>query len=150
MLPNVDIIAGGTPVRQLEIERAAEAAPAPQAQTNQGEQARKSQTGIHQIQDRVEINFSLSREERDAFVTAFSSKQDPAVMSEEEKATLRKASERISSFIDDAIARNTDNRERVEKAMKEWYSRITHGESPADLVDLLRKAAMGNLDGLSA
>jgi hypothetical protein len=97
--------------------------------------------------DQVELNFHLTLEERDAFQAAFGSKQNPDVMSPEEKETLQKAAERISSYIDEAIARNSDNRERVEKAVGEWYSRLTKGESkPMDLINLLRQAAMRTLD----
>ena len=167
MLPTIDTtltspgVGGGAPVRHPETEKAIEAyktkAPvepklkteetAPREDTYQSS-AERSKTDIVGRKDQVEINFQLTMEERDAFLAAFKSKQDPATMTPEERDTLQKASERISKFVDEAIARNADNRERVEKAVGEWYSRLTKGETegPLDLVNLLRQAAMGNLD----
>lgn len=151
MLPNIDyangVAGGGAPVKRPETEKPTQETYAEKIALKS--QAKKSETGIRQVKDQVEINFSLTREEREAFTTAFSSKQDPAKMSEEENTTLKAASERISKFIDEAISRNSDNRERIEKVMGEWYSRMTQGkQGPVDLVNLLRQAAMGNLDDL--
>ncbi len=112
--------------------------------------ARRSTAIRYNGRDSAEINFSLTQEERDAFINAFSSKQDPATMTEEERSVLQQASERINKYIDEAIANNTEKRERVEKAVREWYSSIAKGEDqgPTDLIHLLRKAAMGQLSDL--
>lgn len=101
-------------------------------------------------QDQVELNFSLSHEERDAFISVFSSKQAPATMTEAEKETLQKASERISKYVEEAIAKNKEKRERVELAVSEWYARISKGDrqEPMAFINLLRAAAMGDLDEL--
>ncbi len=108
----------------------------------------KVKTDPRAKQDQVELNFSLSLEERDAFISAFSNKQDPATMTKEERDTLESAAERITKFVEETVAKNSERRERVEKAVSEWYSRITKREleGPFDLVDLLRKAASGQLD----
>lgn len=160
MLPNIDYVSqaagsGQNLSPRVETEKAIEAYKTPPAeptveQRDEFVQAEKSGTRILQSKDKADINFTLSREERDAFIAAFSSKQDSASMTNGEKETLKKASERISKFIDEAITRNSDNREKVEKAVGEWYSRITKGEQgPMDLIELMRKAAMGTLDNLS-
>lgn len=168
MLPTIDTTNPGvgsvTPQPRPEAERVAEvyrtsrAEERPEARKgaridDRGDsyQASRAKTeAVGASADQVEINFQLTMEERDAFLAAFSSKQDPATMSPEEKETLQKASERISKYIEEAISRNRDNRERVEKAVGEWYSRMSRGErdGPADLVQLLRQAAMGNLDDM--
>lgn len=168
MLPTIDHMSpgraasGSAVLRRADVEKALEA-----YKTNQpdnprtGEKAKKAEAlpearkspadaKVPAGQDQAEINFTLSREEREAFVSAFNSRQDPAAMSDSEKETLRKASERISKFIDDAISRNSDNREKVEKAVGEWYAKMTKGEQqgPTELITLLRQAALGNLDNL--
>lgn len=101
-------------------------------------------------QDQVELNFSLSHEERDAFISVFSGKQAPATMTEEEKDTLQKASERISKYVEEAIAKNKERREHIELAVSEWYARISKGDrqEPMAFINLLRAAAMGDLDEL--
>lgn len=157
MLPNIEFYNqaanGAVQVRNPEPEKAIETAKAAAEKGNEAAaaNAQSAKTADNrEKRDQAEINFSVSREERDAFMAVFSEKQDPAAMSPEERETLRKASERITKFVEEAIARNASNRERVEKAVGEWYSRMTNGEhrGPTDLVDLLRQAAMGNLDGL--
>ena len=165
MLPTIDTytlgIGGGVPPHpepERPVRRPEEETPvsAVERKTEAGEQtgpakAAKRETEViparREDQDRVELNFHLTREEREAFATAFSSKQNPETMSPDEQETLKKASERISKYIEEAVTRNSDSRERVEKAVGEWYSRLTRGEqSPFDLINLLRQAAMGNLD----
>lgn len=98
--------------------------------------------------DQVTINLSLSPEEKDAFGKAFSDKGNLSTMSEEEKQALKEASERIGKFIDDTVSKNQDKREKVEKAVREWYSRITKGKEtgPTEFISLLRAAAMGTLE----
>lgn len=136
-----------TEAEALTSEKTAEAGPAQILEQNRS----KNNSPVLGVQDQVELNFSLTRDEKEAFVNAFSKKQDPATMTEEEQETLKKAAERISKFVEETIARNTSKRERVEKAVAEWYDKLsqgeTEGERPTDLLSLLRKAAMGTLGG---
>ena len=100
------------------------------------------------VQDSVEISFYLSREERAVFAEAFANGKNPADMTEKEKSVLQQASERISKYIDEAIAKNSENRDRTEKAVREWYSGIVKGDDkkPVDMLQILRRAAIGQLD----
>lgn len=106
--------------------------------------------GVRGRTDQTELGFTLSADEREAFIDAFVDRKSPAEMSPEEKDTIQKASERITNFVDETIARNNGKREQVEKAVGEWYSRISRGEldSSTDLINLLRLAATGDLDKL--
>lgn len=107
--------------------------------------AKATEVRARSTQDQVEINLALSPEERDVFSTALTSEE---TLSPEEKATLKKASERLTKFINDAVSKNGERRDRVEKAMTEWYSRISKNElkGPSDLIQLLHSAASGGLD----
>lgn len=157
MLPNIDQISNqnvANPVqpRRQESEKALEAYRASQeekARAKAVEPAPDRQATPER--DQVEISLSLTREEREAFRTALESRQNGSKMTEQEKSTLEQASEKISGFIESVVSRNTDNRERVEKAVNAWYSRITKGEhqGPVDLINLLRQAAMGTLDDIA-
>lgn len=169
MLPNIDTInpgaSGVVPPKRPEVDKAMEAyrtassSDQPEEIAAKRALAAREQTGPSKSkteimpaqQDRADLKFRLSAEERDAFQAAFDAKQDPATMSPEERETLKKASERISKFIEEAAAKSADNRERVEKAVSEWYSRLSKGEreGPIDLINLLRQAAMGKLDDLA-
>lgn len=110
--------------------------------------AKATEVKTRSTQDQVEINFTLSPEERDVFNAALTSEETPPPLSPEEKATLKKASERLSKFIEGAVSKNGERRDRVEKAMTEWYSRISKNElkGPSDLIQLLHSAASGGLD----
>lgn len=161
-LSTISYASAASPVARLEAEKAAEAYRAKKAEVSTidkiaaekmieaSDESKNPKAEVKKDKDRVEINLALTREERDAFVSAFNNKQEPLEMTEEEKEALRNASERISKFIDEAIARNSDNRERVEKAVGEWYHMITKGEHqrPTELITLLRQAAMGNLGAI--
>lgn len=98
--------------------------------------------------DKAEINFQVTREERAVFLNAMSGEEDPAEMTQEEQATLQKVSERLQKLIEEAAARDSDRGERLEKAVKEWYNRLSNGKrkAPADLVRLINKAALGIAD----
>lgn len=110
----------------------------------------KHKTGIYQkpAQDQAEINFQLTREERDAFINAISGQENPKDMTEREQTALQRAAERVEKLIEEATTRSTDRGERLDKAIKEWYSRLTNGKhkAPADLVRLIQQAAAGNLN----
>lgn len=163
MLPKVDSINQAVPPAanyeapvKPDAEKPVEAV-SPKADEKQEAKSRRSATEAipareqPERRDQVEIHFALSREEREAFAAALSSQGNPAeTMTEEEKRTVQKASERITKFIDDTVARNQKSREKVESAVSEWYSKMSRGEprGPFDLIQLLRAAAMGNLDEL--
>jgi hypothetical protein len=98
-----------------------------------------------QPKDSLELSFHLTPEERDAMVRAFSKGE---ALDREERSTLRTTAERISKAIDETLAMRSENRDRVEKAVAEWYSKIAHGESgqPFELIKLLRMASLGQFD----
>lgn len=98
-------------------------------------------------QDQAEIKLQLTREEREVFLNAISGRESPSEMSEEEQELLQKTSERIEKLIEEANARDTQTKERVDKAVKEWYTRLSNGKQPpGDLLTLIRQAAAGVLD----
>ena len=167
MLPNVDPVTQGTSsggtaylrradypqLAQAEIPEAtaekAKESNASQAlgKSNNADANAKAKNSIWENKDQAELNFSLTREEKEVFVNAFSKDQDPATMSEDDQETLQKAAERISKFVEEAIAKKAENRKRIEKAVSEWYDKISNGEGkgPAELIHLLHQAAMGTL-----
>lgn len=159
MLPNIDQVNSQNAIsaalpRRHENEKGTEVYKAAQAAENARAKAAAEPAParpIEQERDQVEISLSLTREERDAFRAALSSKQNGLEMTKEEKSTLKEAAEKISGFIESVVAKNADNRERVEKAVGEWYAQLSKGEpqGPADLINLLRQAAMGTLDDMS-
>lgn len=99
-------------------------------------------------QDQAEINFQLTREERDVFLNVMSGREEAGAMTEEEQTTLQKVSERIEKLIEDADAKDSERAERLEKAVKEWYNRLSNGKhkAPVDLIRLIHQAAMGVAD----
>lgn len=99
-------------------------------------------------QDQATFNMSVTREERDALVAALSGGDEAKSLSQEEKETARAAADRISKHLDDAMAKNAESRAKVEKAVTEWYAKLSRGEqrSATELIDLLHKAAAGLLD----
>lgn len=101
--------------------------------------------------DRVELRFALNREERTVMAAAFAAGGDVSAMSEAERATYRQAADRLSKGIDEAMAKNAENRKWVEKAVTEWYASMAQGDEqgPTDLISLLRQAALGKFEGLS-
>lgn len=98
--------------------------------------------------DRQEFNLTVSYEERDALYNAFAPEMAGSSLSDAEMETLKKVTERITKFIDAAMAKSSENREKVEKAVGEWYSMIVNDKprSPTELIRLLREASMGNLE----
>lgn len=98
--------------------------------------------------DQAEINFQVTREERDALVNYVSGKEDVKDMTEDEQETLQKVSERIQKMIENAEAKSTERGERLDKAVKEWYNRLTNGKdkAPINLTRLITLAAMGITD----
>lgn len=174
MLPTIDttttsagIGAGAAQTRRSDLENLADASQAQTIQTkNNYEEApeptaaavvqknRKSAAGsttqligVRLGQDTAELGFLLTREEREVFVNAISGRESPEEMSDEEQELLQKTSERIDKLIEDAMSRTTENRERIDSAVKEWYSRLSNGklEAGEDLLFLIRKAARGEL-----
>ncbi len=99
-------------------------------------------------QDQAEINFQLTREEREAFINAISGQEKPEDMAEEEQTALQRAAERVEKLIEEALTRSTDRGERLDKAIKEWYTRLTNGKykAPPDLISLIQQAAAGNVN----
>ncbi|MDR2390291.1 MAG: hypothetical protein LBE84_01230, partial [Planctomycetota bacterium] len=84
----------------------------------------------------------------DVLIAAFSGEKTALRdLSESEKDTLKRVSERISKFIDQTLARNNSKRERVEETLEKWFSRLTMGErqGPFDLINLFHAAAMGTI-----
>ncbi len=97
--------------------------------------------------DQAEINFQMSREEREVFLSAMSGRESVSEMSEEEQRLMERASERLEKLIEAADARDAASRERMDKAVKEWYLRLSNGKQPpADLLTLIRQASQGLLD----
>lgn len=113
-------------------------------------QAAKPKTGSHPQQqgDQAEINFQLTKEERDAFLNAMSGQENPSDMTEREQTALQRASERVQKLMDDAAARTTDRTDRLDKAIREWYSRLSNGKysAPPNLLQLIQQAAAGNMN----
>ena len=97
--------------------------------------------------DQAEINFQLTREEREAFLSAMTGRERVSEMSEGEQRLVEKVSERLEKLIETADAKDAASRERVDKAVKEWYLRLSNGKQPSsDLLTLIRDAAAGKLD----
>ncbi len=135
-------------LRQREVESEAVAVAADVEKKAAERAEKKSAT---EVRDRVEFNLQLTREERDAFAVAFAAEEEErAELTAEEREVVRKASERIVKYLDESIARSKENREKMEKAVGEWYSRLSKGESwgGTDLLQLFRRAAAGEFDDL--
>ena len=141
MLPELNAVAGAVDVA---------------AQTVHAQQAIAVATGpkdrpkseVPPGSDRVELNFSLSQGEKAAFSRLFSSRGEPG-LSKTDLDLAQKAAERITKTFDEAVAtKDVKTRERVEKAVSEWYSVLASGEraSPFEFLDILRQVSMGNFD----
>lgn len=102
-------------------------------------------------QDVAEMGFLLTREEREVFVNAASGREKPEEMTGEEQDLLQKTSERLEKLLDEAMSRQSENRERIDTAVKEWYLRLSNGKREAgeDLLHFIRKAARGELKSSS-
>lgn len=95
--------------------------------------------------DEAKINFQMTRDERAVFLNYANGEEDVSEMSQEERDTLQKVSERLETLIENAQTRNTERTEKLEKAIKEWYYRLSNGKAtpPTDLLSLIRQAAAG-------
>ncbi len=109
-----------------------------------GVYGRQSKTRVL-TKDEAEINFQLTREERDVFINAMSGNEPVKDMSEEEQQMLQKTAERIEKILEAVDTRTTEGRQRADAAIKEWYSRLANGKykAPSDLVRLIQAAALG-------
>jgi hypothetical protein len=97
--------------------------------------------------DQAAINFQMSREEREVFLSAMTGRERVSDMSEDEQKLMEKSAERLDKLIEAADARDTASRERMDKAVKEWYIRLANGKQPpTNLLTLIRQAAEGKLD----
>ena len=112
--------------------------------------AKDGQAARERPRDQAEMAFSLTAEERDALVktVAAARRDESAELSPQEQETLRQTAERIAKAVDETIAKNNDKRQFVEKAVSEWYTKLSNGEAvePFELIKLLRDAAVGKLD----
>jgi hypothetical protein len=142
--PRTAVAADGTDA--LETGSSARAAERPgtrvaRVRSDTGAVRKPSQRG-----DQAEINFQMSREEREVFLSAMSGREEVSEMSEAEQEMMERATERLDKLIEAASARDTASRERVDKAVKEWYLRLSNGKQPpADLLTLIRQSAAGKL-----
>ncbi len=97
--------------------------------------------------DQAEINFQMSREEREVFLSVMSGRERVSDMSEDEQRLMEKSAARLEKLIEAADARDAASRERIDKAVKEWYLRLSNGKQPpTDLLTLIRESAAGRLD----
>lgn len=100
-----------------------------------------------EVRDQAGINFQMTREEREVFLSAMSGRERVSEMSENEQKLMAKAAERLERLIEAADARDAASREKMDKAVKEWYIRLANGrQPPADLISLISDAAAGKLD----
>ncbi len=107
------------------------------------ETAKRSRT---EVRDQAGINFQMTREEREVFLSAISGRERVSEMSENEQKLMEKAAERLEKLIEAADTRDTANREKLDKAVKEWYTRLANGKQPPpDLIMLISQAAAGKL-----
>lgn len=108
---------------------------------------RQSKTRVL-TRDEADINFQLTREERDVFINAISGAESVKDMSEEEQKTLQKTAERIEKILEAVDTRTEEGRQRADLAIKEWYSRLANGKfkAPSDLLRLIQAAALGQED----
>lgn len=122
---------------------------APDAVERTGQiRSRDSATDIvRRIDDQADIAFQMTREERDVFLGYTSGEEELDQLTDQEKITLERVTERIEKLIEQADARSTKGRGRINLAMKEWYSRLANGrQAPENLIDLIQRAAQGMMD----
>lgn len=123
-------------------ERVASRVPGARSETALRQQRPSAKGG-----DQAEINFQMSREEREVFLSVMTGREKASEMSETEQKLMEKASERLDKLIEAATSRDTASRERMDKAVKEWYLRLSNGKQPpANLLNLITQAANGELD----
>ena len=109
---------------------------------------RSSTTAItKRFNDQADIAFQLTREERDVFLDYVTGETDSESLTDQEEITLQRVTERLSKLIEEADARSAKGRNRINAAMKQWFSRLSGGkEVPAHLIDLIQQAAQGKMD----
>lgn len=105
--------------------------------------------------DQVELQFSLNQEEKAAFTRYLKNREQDAEaaaeLRKEDQELMKKAAERITKAADENIAKNEVTRQRVEKAVSEWYSVLTGDDeeakrSPVGFIQILRQIALGKFD----
>lgn len=102
---------------------------------------------VRRIDDQADIAFQMTREEREVFLGYISGEEEIDQLTDQEKITLERVTERIEKLIEEADARSTKGRGRITLAMKEWYSRLANGkQAPENLIDLIQRAAQGMMD----
>ncbi len=147
------------PAPKVEEKRIAKEADSPSAETKEaraadevkragGVKARSSTDNIiKRFDDQADIAFQMTREERDVFLDYVTGEEDPDARTEQEEATLQRVMERLAKLIEEADARSAKGRNRINAAMKTWFSRLSGGkEVPAHLIELIQQAAQGKLD----
>ncbi len=134
----------------LEKAKARKLAEANQAKDSYN--AAKSATArSNNAKDQVDLHFSMTQEEKVAFSRYLATREEDGssvFLTDEDRDLMQKAAERIVNAIDETIAKNHESRQRVEKAVSEWYSQLAKGESRDSFgfIQLLRDAAMGKFD----
>lgn len=102
---------------------------------------------VRRKDDQADIAFQMTREEREVFLGYVSGEEELSQLTDQEKITLERVAERIEKLIEQADARSTKGRNRINVAMKEWYSRLANGkEAPENLIDLIQRASQGMMD----
>lgn len=97
--------------------------------------------------DQAEVAFQVTREEREVFLNYASGNEDIDELSEHEQTTLQRVAERLDKLIEAASERNAKGMNRINAAMKEWYSRLAGGkEAPEQLIALIQRASQGKMD----
>ncbi len=128
----------------------ADAAARPAEKTETGGNGTRPETGGRskaEIRDQAGINFQMTREEREVFLSAMSGRERVSEMSENEQKLMEKSAERLEKLIEAADARDAASREKLDKAVKEWYIRLANGKQPpGDLLWLISQAAAGKLE----
>lgn len=114
------------------------------------------QTDPKSKQDQVELQFALTRDEKAAFSRYSASREEgednkSAFVSDEDRKRMQEAAERIATAMEEQIAKNNQSRQRVEKAVTEWYSILSGDDrdaktNPLAFIGILRDAAMGKFD----
>jgi DUF4097 and DUF4098 domain-containing protein YvlB len=130
------------------------------ARVNQTEEtaATKAAAGIEEtesvskaVRDEASLALALTQEEKAVLLAVFSEGRTPASLTPEEKDAFHLASERIQDLIDQTLTRSQSHKARIEKALEEWFSRLTQGKNqgPLDLINLFHQAASGELDRMA-
>lgn len=102
---------------------------------------------VRRIDDQADIAFQMTREEREVFLGYVSGEEELDQLTDQEKITLERVTERVEKLIEQADARSTKGRDRINVAMKEWYSRLANGkQAPENLIALIQRASQGMMD----